>query len=89
MNCTEELTPSVLSSLWKPLGLCAPYLNKDVLNNKLGDCATNVVKFVTELKDSDMKDKVSLVCQLFINDFSFYFTNFLLGIFIKGSIEDF
>ncbi|XP_065657355.1 ubiquitin carboxyl-terminal hydrolase 24 isoform X3 [Hydra vulgaris] len=79
INNVDTLTSSILSCLWKPLGLCAPYLNKDVLSIKLSDCASNVVKFVTELKESDMKEKevdkvfdllrtLSVVCEALWSD---------------------
>ena len=52
------MSSNVLASLLKPFGVCAPYLNPEVIGFKLGAMADKVVQFISQMKADDMKDKV-------------------------------
>ena len=57
---TDKLSPTLLAALLKPFGLCAAYLNADVIGCKLGPTADKVVHYIKDLQPNDMKEKVSI-----------------------------
>ncbi|XP_057299797.1 ubiquitin carboxyl-terminal hydrolase 24-like isoform X2 [Hydractinia symbiolongicarpus] len=57
IDSEQKVTASVLASLLKPFGLCAAYLNQDVVGYKLGGAADKVVHYIKDLKPDDMREK--------------------------------
>ena len=56
---TDKLSPTLLAALLKPFGLCAAYLNADVIGCKLGPTADKIVHYIKDLQPNDMKEKVN------------------------------
>ena len=59
----DKMSSNVLASLLKPFGVCAPYLNPEVIGFKLGSMADKVVQFISKMEADDMKDKVFLISE--------------------------
>ena len=70
----EKMSSSLLASLLKPFGVCASYLNPEVIGFKLGAMADKVVQFISQMEADDMKDKVFMVFSNFLF-FLFSFTH--------------
>ena len=60
VDTMDKMSSNVLASLLKPFGVCAPYLNPEVIGFKLGSMADKVVQFISKMEADDMKDKVCL-----------------------------
>lgn len=66
----------------KPFGLCAAYLNQDVVGYKLGGAADKVVHYIKDLKPDDMREKVVVFARLY-NDVAKLFYIILMLILTK------
>ncbi|PIK60872.1 putative ubiquitin carboxyl-terminal hydrolase 24 [Apostichopus japonicus] len=57
MENPEDLDPSTMTVLLKPLGAAADYLNAIRIVDYLSDLEKVVLKFIADLKDNDLKQK--------------------------------